>query len=115
MDHPRLLGCGAKVCALLRLAEYIGGLKVRLTKLCFIGRVLEFDSPEFRQHVAKYGIKTMPGTRSIIVVDVHQVGSSCGFSVPYYDFKDYRPILNDFFEKKAKKFEEGNEKESMDR
>lgn len=86
-----------------------------LTNLCSIGRVLEFGSSEFEQHVAKYNVEIIPGTRSIIVVDVHQVGSSCGFSVPYYDFKDYRPILNDHFAKKAKKFEEGNEKESMDR
>lgn len=86
-----------------------------LAKVCFKGRVLEYDTPEFNQHVAKYDVKIIPGTRSIIVVDVHQVGSSCGFSVPYYDFKDFRPILNDHFEKKQKKFLEGNEKESMDR
>ena len=49
------------------------------------------------------------------MVDVHQVGSSCGFSVPYYDFKEFRPILNDFFAKKEQKFKEGKTEESMDR
>ncbi len=56
----------------------------------------------------------MPGTRSIIIVDIHQVGSSCGFSVPFYDFKSYRPVLNDHFAKKEKRFKEGKEDESMD-
>lgn len=79
------------------------------------GRVLEIGTSGFEQHVAKHKVELHPGTRSIIIVDVHQVGSSCGFSVPYYDFKEFRPILTDFFEKKEKKFLEGNEKESMDR
>lgn len=51
----------------------------------------------------------------MIIVDIDQVGSSCGFSVPYYDFKEHRPILNDFYEKKHKKFLAGDEKESIDR
>lgn len=83
--------------------------------MCLTGRVLEFGTSEFEEHITKHKVETIPGTRSIIVIDVHQVGSSCGFSVPYYDFKDFRPILNDHFEKKQKKFLEGNEKESMDR
>lgn len=77
--------------------------------------MLEFGTPEFDAHIEKYNVETLPGTRSIIIVDVHQVGSSCGFSVPYYDFKSHRPILNDFFEKKKNKFDTGDEKESMDR
>lgn len=79
------------------------------------GRVLENGTKEFSDFIEKHNVNIIPGTRSIIIVDVHQVGSSCGFSVPYYDFKDYRPILNDFMEKKQKKFLAGEEKESMDR
>lgn len=81
----------------------------------FQGRVLEWDTPQFTEHVEKFKVELIAGTRSIIIVDIHQVGSSCGFSVPYYDFKDFRPILNDHFAKKQAKFLEGNEKESMDR
>lgn len=79
------------------------------------GRVLENGTKEFSDFIEKHNVNIIPGTRSIIIVDIHQVGSSCGFSVPYYDFKDYRPILNDFMEKKQKKFLAGEEKESMDR
>jgi len=79
------------------------------------GRVLENGTKEFSDFIEKHNVNIIPGTRSIIIVDVHQVGSSCGFSVPYYDFKEYRPILNEFMEKKQKKFLAGEEKESMDR
>lgn len=87
----------------------------KIVRLWGKGRALELGTPEFEAFVAEHDVKLLPGSRSIIIVDVHQVGSSCGFSVPYYDFKDFRPILNDFMAKKKEKFDAGNEKESMDR
>lgn len=65
--------------------------------------------------MTEHHVNTLPGTRSIIIVDIHQVGSSCGFSVPIFDFKEHRQILNDFMAKKEEKFKAGNEKESFDR
>ena len=63
----------------------------------------------------RHNVETIPGTRTIIIVDIHQVGSSCGFSVPFYKFVDYRLVLNKFFENKDRKFKEGKVEESMDR
>lgn len=77
--------------------------------------MLENGSEEFQSFISEHDVKTIPGTRSIIIVDIHQVGSSCGFSVPYYDFKGHRPILNDHFRKKDEKFRAGNEKEGITR
>ncbi|RMZ84327.1 hypothetical protein DV738_g523, partial [Chaetothyriales sp. CBS 135597] len=79
------------------------------------GYAMEYGTKEFADFAEKHKIEVITGTRSIIVVKVHQAGSSCGFSVPYYDFKGHRPILNDFFKNKQQKFEAGNEKESMPR
>jgi len=78
-----------------------------------IGRALENGTKEFQEFAAEHGVKTIPGTRSIIVVDVHQAGSSCGFSVPYYDFRAHRQTLNDLFRKRAESYEAGNEKDSI--
>ncbi|KAF2713458.1 hypothetical protein K504DRAFT_368934 [Pleomassaria siparia CBS 279.74] len=65
------------------------------------GRVLENDGgKEFNGFVESEKVKCIPGTRSIIVVDIEQVGSSCGFSVPFFEFKAHRDTLNDFFKKK---------------
>jgi hypothetical protein len=80
-----------------------------------VGRVLENGTSKFNDFIAQHDVKTIPGTRSIIIVDIHQVGTSCGFSVPFYDFVGFRDTLNEFFRKKDEKVKAGNEKESMDR
>jgi hypothetical protein len=97
----------------IMLNAFEGGPKI--VRLWGKGRVLENGCPEFEKFVEEHGVKCIPGTRSIIIVDVHQVGSSCGFSVPFYEFKGFRTTLNDFFEKKDVKYKKGDEKESMDR
>ncbi|KAI0848482.1 hypothetical protein F5Y00DRAFT_238437 [Daldinia vernicosa] len=87
----------------------------RIVRFWGKGRVLENGTPEFDSIVQKENIEVIPGTRSVIVVDIHQVGTSCGYSVPIFDFKEFRTTLNDFFKRKEAKVLEGNEKESMDR
>ncbi|KAI0018814.1 hypothetical protein F4780DRAFT_494049 [Xylariomycetidae sp. FL0641] len=87
----------------------------RILRLWGKGRVLERGTSAFDEIVERESIKCLPATRSIIVVDIHQVGTSCGFSVPYYDFKEFRPTLHEYFERKEKKYLDGNEKESMPR
>ncbi|KAI3330667.1 pyridoxamine phosphate oxidase family protein [Ustulina deusta] len=87
----------------------------RILRLWGKGKVLEYGSAEFNEIVARENITTMPGTRSVIVVDIHQVGTSCGYQVPFFSFVDYCRVLEDHFKKKTKRYEEGNEKESMDR
>ncbi|KAI8946324.1 pyridoxamine phosphate oxidase family protein [Xylaria longipes] len=87
----------------------------RILRLWGKGRVLEYGSPEFNEIVERENITTMPGTRSVIVVDIHQVGTSCGYQVPFFSFVDYRRVLEDHFRKKVERYERGIEKESMDR
>lgn len=77
--------------------------------------MLENGTAQFTEFVVNNDVKLLPGSRSIVIVDIHQVGSSCGFSVPIFDFKEHRQILNDHMAKKEEKFKAGNEKESFDR
>ena len=42
------------------------------------------------------------GARNIFVVDLESVQTSCGFAVPHMDFKEERPILKDWADKKGK-------------
>lgn len=79
-----------------------------------LGRILEHESPAFNDFIEKNSVEIIPATRSIIIVDVHQVGSSCGYSVPMYEFKSFRQTLNQVFEKRKEKFDAGKEDESMD-
>lgn len=87
----------------------------KIVRLWGNGKVLENGSSNFENFVTKHDVKTIPGTRSIILVDIHQVGTSCGFAVPFFDFKEFRPTLNDLWRNKAEKYATGNEEESMDR
>lgn len=87
----------------------------RIIRIWGHGRAIENGTAEYEAFVETNKVKTIPGSRSIITVDVHQVATSCGFSVPYYDFKGWRTTLNDFFEGKEKKYKGGKEEESMDR
>ncbi|KAL2444315.1 hypothetical protein ABEF95_016599 [Exophiala dermatitidis] len=73
----------------------------RILRIFGKGTVLEYGTPEFNEMISSQNITTIPGTRSIIMVDIHQVGTSCGFSVPYYDFVSFRTTLHDFFEKRV--------------
>jgi len=41
------------------------------------------------------------GFRAVIVIDVHRVQSSCGFSIPFYDYVGERPVLKDHWAKKT--------------
>ncbi|KAK3352456.1 hypothetical protein B0T25DRAFT_186091 [Lasiosphaeria hispida] len=87
----------------------------RIVRLFGRGRVLENGTSAFSDFVEKQNVKTIPGSRSIILVDVHQVGSSCGYSVPYYDFKTFRTTLNDVFAKRVEKLEENEATETMEK
>ncbi|TGJ78811.1 hypothetical protein E0Z10_g9945 [Xylaria hypoxylon] len=86
----------------------------RILRLWGKGKVLEYGSPGFNEIVERENITTMPGTRSVIVVDIHQVGTSCGYQVPFFSFVEYRRVLEDHFRKKVERYERGIEKESMD-
>ncbi len=78
----------------------------RIARLFGKGRVLENGTGAFEEFVKKNDVKTIPGSRAIIIVDVHQAGTSCGYSVPYYDFKEFRGALNEVFAKREKNGED---------
>jgi hypothetical protein len=83
------------------------------------GRVLERGTPAYDALIPFGGDREreldFPGLRAIIWLDIEQVGTSCGFSVPYYDFREFRYTLDKFSEtkdrkhKRTGKFEDGNE------
>ncbi|KAF7368769.1 Pyridoxamine phosphate oxidase [Mycena venus] len=73
----------------------------RIVRLYGRGTVYEFGSPEFNSFIPPESRK--PGTRSVIVVDVHKIGSSCGYAVPFFDFKSHRTRLLTWAAKKEEK------------
>lgn len=87
----------------------------RILRMFGYGRVLEGETKEFEDFTKKHDVDPIPGSRAIVLVDIHQVGTSCGYSVPFYEFKKFRTTLDDLWARKDAKFREGNEEESISR
>ncbi|RPD59332.1 hypothetical protein L226DRAFT_472874 [Lentinus tigrinus ALCF2SS1-7] len=67
----------------------------RIVRLFGTGTVHEFGTREYEELIPPE--ERRPGSRAAIVIDVHKVGSSCGYAVPYYEFRGHRQALLDFF------------------
>ncbi|OCT15908.1 pyridoxamine 5'-phosphate oxidase [Paenibacillus pectinilyticus] len=63
------------------------------------GRVALPGSHEWERLVPKFNM--LPGARQIIVLDVHEVKTSCGFSVPFYTYEGERNTLQNWAEKQG--------------
>lgn len=64
----------------------------RIVRLHGKGSVITPDDARFAEMTDHF--VSNPGTRAFIHVDVHRVSSSCGFSVPFYEFKSHRDTLD---------------------
>ena len=61
------------------------------------GEVMQFNDPGFAEEIAKFS----PGlerARDIIFADIRQVQDSCGWGVPFYEFKGERDQLTRYIE-----------------
>lgn len=103
----------------------------RILRLFGRGHVAQVDTPEYEELYAKhfavptvsapqpetesssssspptpapapYDLEGASQIRSIIVADIHKVGTSCGWAVPFYEYKGERPTLKSFWGKKTR-------------
>ncbi|KAF9004556.1 hypothetical protein BDQ17DRAFT_1354214 [Cyathus striatus] len=72
----------------------------RIVRLYGRGSVYEFGTPEYDALLP--GGERTPGSRAAVVVDIYKVASTCGYSVPYYQFLSHRKQLVDWAAKKEK-------------
>lgn len=63
-------------------------------------RVLHQADPEWQQYCELFPATV--AARQIFILDISQVQSSCGMSVPYFDYKGDRDALANWSEKKGK-------------
>jgi len=87
----------------------------QIVRLWGKGEVLEYGTWKFDAFVGENMVDAIAGTRAVVLVHIHQVGSSCGFSMPFFDFRAFRPTLNEFFEKRVAAEERGNKKDGIER
>ncbi|KAG6811345.1 hypothetical protein H0H92_007852 [Tricholoma furcatifolium] len=70
----------------------------RIVRLYGRGSVYEFGTPEYNALLPE-GIRH-PGSRAVIALDVFKVATTCGYSVPFYEFKAHRTQLLEWAAKK---------------
>ncbi|KAL2132988.1 hypothetical protein VTI74DRAFT_3058 [Chaetomium olivicolor] len=87
----------------------------RIVRLFGYGSIYERGTQRFDEFVKKHDVQVIPSSRSIIIVQLHQVASSCGYSVPFYEFKSFRSTLNEVFAKRVENFEQGKSSQSLER
>jgi hypothetical protein len=62
-----------------------------ILRLYGTGRVVLPDTPEWEALVPHFAM--LPGARQIMMADLHAVKTSCGFSIPFYDYTGERDTL----------------------
>jgi len=67
----------------------------RICRLFGTGSFHEYGSEEYSKYIPDES--RHPSSRAVIVVDIHKVGTSCGYSVPFYQFLSHRTQLLDHF------------------
>ena len=75
----------------------------RILRLYGRGEVVLKDdhSKRWKELVNKFGVEVLPGTRQIIVNHVDRVQTSCGYAVPFMDYKEDRYSLQKWSEVKG--------------
>lgn len=63
------------------------------------GRTIKSNDPQWKEHIALF--PTYPGTRQIIILDIDSIQTSCGFSIPLYEFLGERDTLTEWANKKG--------------
>jgi hypothetical protein len=100
-----LTGSGAETIAHLRengricvmFCAFAGA--PRILRLHGRGRVVLPTDGEYAELTGWFPAR--PGARSVVVVDVERIGTSCGYAVPRLDFVEERDVLDKWAEKKG--------------
>jgi hypothetical protein len=71
----------------------------KIVRLHGHGTVITPDDSRFTEMVARFPAN--PGTRSVIHIAVNRVSDSCGYSVPYFDFRSHRDSLDKWAHKQG--------------
>lgn len=63
------------------------------------GRIMQFDHPDFETEIARF--ENFGRARNIVFIDVERIADSCGWGVPFYDFKGERDQLTRYVDNKS--------------
>jgi hypothetical protein len=88
----------------------------RIVRFQGTGEALEKGTPAYQSAISDF--EELPGTRSIIRVQVNRISDSCGFSVPLYEHKEDRDVLTKWATQKGEsgvtEYQQGHNLKSLD-
>ena len=73
----------------------------RIVRLHGRASVAEPGSEEFESLAGSFEGSAGVGVRSIVVADLDRVSDSCGYGVPFMDFRSHRPTMDEWSERKG--------------
>ncbi|MBO3700682.1 pyridoxamine 5'-phosphate oxidase family protein [Roseivirga sp. E12] len=100
-----LTGSGNETAAHLKLANRITLMfcafegKPLILRVYGSAKTIHQQDTEWGEYIDQFD--SLPGARNIFIVEIESVQTSCGFAVPYMDYKEDREILNDWVVKKS--------------
>jgi hypothetical protein len=59
------------------------------------------DNPRFGELIPRFGDADGPGVRAIVVVHAELISDTCGYAVPFMDYREDRPLHAEFFGRKS--------------
>ncbi|WP_106194226.1 pyridoxamine 5'-phosphate oxidase family protein [Umezawaea tangerina] len=59
------------------------------------------DDPRFAELVGGFGDADAPGVRAVVVVTAKLISDTCGFAVPFMDYREERTLHAEFFGRKS--------------
>lgn len=70
-----------------------------IVRLYGTGRVVLPDTPEWEALAPNFTLHI--SARQIIVADIHRTSSSCGYAVPFFDYRQERETLTQYWDAKG--------------
>lgn len=65
------------------------------------GEAVFRDDPRFAELIPRFGDADGPGVRAIVVVTAKLISDTCGYAVPFMDYREERPLHAEFFGRKT--------------
>ncbi|TPX30235.1 hypothetical protein SmJEL517_g06153 [Synchytrium microbalum] len=98
--YQDLTGSGSETIAHVKESKFVVDYLVVFdleVRLWGKAKVHEIGSAEYESFLPQD--KRIAGSRSVIVIDVKKVATSCGYAVPYFDYVGDREVLKNWAEK----------------
>ena len=65
------------------------------------GEAILRDDPRWPDMIPHFGNASTPGLRAMIVVTAQRISDSCGYAVPFMDYREDRTLHSDYFGRKT--------------